>query len=187
LYSGRLSVNLLNPEPTPAYLEGNTFFGGAGDIFTVAAAGMSQSDGVGSATNRSDYKVYDLDFLYELAIAGGSAFDLSGAYYKYDYAVSAFNADAAGGAGIGAPGKAYALEAEYLIGQKVGVGKFQPFLRYQKFDYDAGGSTKYTEAGVQYIIKGDDAKLAAFYAHDDESGTGKPSSNTLKLALQLQF
>lgn len=190
LYSGRLSVNVLNPEPTPAYLEGSTFFGGAGDIFTVAVAGMSQSDGVGTAANRSDYKVYDIDFLWELPIAGGSAFDLSGAYYKYDYALGAYDAEAAlvgSPAGIVPPGKAYALETEYLIGQKVGIGKFQPFLRYQKYDYDAGGSTKYTEAGVQYIIKGDDAKLAAFYAHDDESGTGKPSTNTIKLALQLQF
>ena len=187
LFAGRLAVNFLSPEPAPAYLEGSTYFGGAGNIFTVGLAGMSQSDGVGSTTAHSDYKVYNLDFLYELPIDGGSALDVSGAYYKYDYSVAAFAADVSGGAGIVKPGKADLLEAEYLFGPKVGVGRFQPFARYQKYDYDSGGSAKLSDVGVNYIIKGADAKLSAFYIHDDESNTGTPSSNTIKVAFQLQF
>ena len=187
LYAGRLAYNFLTPEPTPGYYEGSSYFGTAGEILTLAVAGMSQSAGVGNTSASSSYQVYDIDAFYELPLAGGAALDLSGAYYKYDYSVAAFAVDATGGAGISAPGKAYLLEGGYLIGEKVGVGRFQPFLRYQKFDHDAGGSGKLTDFGVNYIVKGSDAKFSAFYAHNDESGTGAPSSNTLKLAFQLQF
>ncbi len=193
LFAGRLAVNLLNPEPAPAHLSGNTYYGSAGQILTVAAAGMSQANGVGTNTTYADYKVYNLDFLWELPVAGGSALDVSGAYYKYDYPVAAYAADvtlatSGGGSGnISPPGKAYMLEGGYYFGEKVGLGRFQPFARYQKYDYDAGGTAKRSDFGVNYIIKGSDAKLSAFYIKDDESGTPVPSSNTIKLALQLQF
>lgn len=185
LYAARVAYNFLNPEPAPAYLEGSTYYGGAGTILTVGLAGMNQSDGVGSVTTAASYKAYNADVLFELPLAGGGALDLGGAYYKYDYPVAAYSADVTAGSGITPPGKAYMAEAEYLFGDKVGVGRFQPFLRYQKYDLDSGGSNKRSEVGVNYIIKGADARLAAFYVHDELAA--QPSSNTIRIAYQLQF
>ncbi|MDE3010190.1 MAG: porin [Pseudomonadota bacterium] len=189
LYAGRLAYNFLAPEPTPAYYEGSTYFGTAGTILTATVAAMSQSDGVGNSTIKSDYRASNLDLFFELPVAGGGALNLLGAYYKYDYSTAAYTADYSGDNGISPPGKAYLLEGGYLFGNKVGMGRFQPFARYQKYDLDAGGTVKHTDFGVHYVIKGADARLSAFYVKDDQSGTGTTSvsSNAIKLAFQLQF
>jgi len=189
LYAGRLAYNFLDPEPTPAYYEGSTYFGGAGTILTATVAGMSQSAGVGDSTTKSDYRAYNLDLFFELPVAGGGALNLLGAYYKYDYSTSAYAVDFSNGNGISPPGKAYLLEAGYLFGDKVGIGRFQPFARYQKYDLDAGGTIKHTDVGLHYVIKGSDARLSAFYVKNDESGVGTTGVGTsaIKLAFQLQF
>ena len=190
LYSARVAYNFLNPEPAPGYLTGSTYFGTAGDIFTLAAAGMTQSDGVGSSAVRSDYQVWDLDALLELPSADGT-FDASAAFYHYGYRYAAYTADASSDAGISMPGTAYLAQVGYLIAQKVGPGQFQPFARWQHMSYDASqGSQSKVDVGTHYVLKGADARLSLFYVRDEYSGAlgnSHPNTNTIKVALQLQY
>lgn len=66
LFTGRLAYSFFEAEaePAPAYYVANTYYGEK-DIFTVGAAFFSQSDGVGTVTNRGDYQSWNLDALFE--------------------------------------------------------------------------------------------------------------------------
>src|SRR6185436_8974904 len=63
-YSARLSYAFWDPEPAPAYLTGG-WFGGSKDILTVALAGYTQKDGVGTAASPGKLEIWNIDVLFE--------------------------------------------------------------------------------------------------------------------------
>ena len=65
-------------------------------------------------------------------------------------------------------------------------GQFQPFARYQRFNADgANPDTKTTEAGVNYVIEGANARVSATYSKTTR--TASADSNAFVVGLQLQF
>lgn len=192
LFAGRVAYAFLDAEPAPAYYVGNTYYG-SNDIFTVGAAFMSQKDGVGTALAKGDYRSWNIDALFEKKIAGGGALTLEGAYYDYDtdgvsdtsLAVIAAcgGQDNCGGA---VEGKSYLATAAFLIPGKVGMGQFQPFVRYQKFNPEASASTDIDryDLGVHYVIAGHNARISAVYSDTD---TGPTKTNKFVLGVQLMY
>lgn len=167
LYATRVAYHFLDPEPAPAYLTGSTYYGAA-DIFTVAVAAQYQKDGVGSVTVRDDYAAYTVDVLYEKRLEAGLV-TLEAAAYDYDFSQTAARADVSGGV---TAGNAYLVGGAFMFPQKVGIGKFAPFARYQTFDADRGAAiakTKQTDVGVHYVIDGFNARLAATYSNLERS------------------
>ena len=70
-----------------------------------------------------------------------------------------------------------------------GEPKFRPHVRYQMFDEDVTPSrtVSQTDIGVDYIMKGHDARLTLNYAmFDDDLGAGTDWSE-IRVGLQLQF
>ena len=200
LYAGRLAYAFWDAEPAPAYYTGSTYYG-ANDILTVGVAGMFEKDGVGVAAAPGDYKAYNVDVLMEKKLGGG-ALTLEGAYYKYDLgsvldcnsgepgspACPAAGADANVGGQV--KSKAYYVTAAYLIPGKVGWGQFQPFTRYQKLDRDVSNTTKkQLDVGVNYVIKGHNARITAVFSKVKDDALPSPQNDTNKFILgtQLQF
>jgi hypothetical protein len=69
-------------------------------------------------------------------------------------------------------GKAGLISAGFLFPQKFGWGQFQPYVRYQKFDRTLSNtSTKTTDYGLNYIIKGPNAKVVAQYSTMEDTMT----------------
>ena len=89
LLAGRFAYNFLSMENNPAYYTSSTYYGGGGDIFTVALSAQHQSDGVGSATNPSDFGAVIVDVLYEKVLAGGAVLTAEGEYKAFDADLSA--------------------------------------------------------------------------------------------------
>jgi len=179
-YSGRLIYHAWDPEPAPAYLAGG-WYGGSKDILSFGLGGYTQSDGVGPATAPGSLKIWNADVLFEKKTSAGVP-TLEGAYYKYKVgaldcgagAICAPNTDT--GQNLNVPqadGKAYLFGAAWLFPQKVGWGQFQPYYRYQKFDASAGaaGDIKAQDFGVNYIIKGPNAKVTAQYTKTETVAT----------------
>ena len=196
LWAGRLAFNILDPEPAPAYYTGG-WYGGDKDILTVALAGFSQKDGVGTAARPGDLKVWSADVLFEKRF-GGFVPTIEGAYYKYDLggAVDCSSGEpgsvACGVAGdnIGGQvdGKAYLLGGGLLFTQKIGWGQFQPFIRYQKYDRSLSNTTnKALDFGVNYIIKGPNAKVSAVYSKLEDSRRPAPLDDQWQFLLGVQF
>jgi hypothetical protein len=191
LYAGRVAYNFLEVEDNPAYYTSSTYYGTA-DIFTVGFAAQIQKNGVGTALDKGDYTAWNADVLFEKKVMDGGAVTLEGAYYHYDTDGVIDVSPGFGGSGSTAnvggltQGHAWLASAGVLFPQEVGIGKFQPVLRYQQFKATiADTKTKQYDATLNYIIKGHNARLSAAYAHIDS--TGSSSDDRITAGVQLQF
>lgn len=206
LYAGRLAINLLDPELAPAYYTGSSYFGAA-NIFTIGLVFQHQSDGVGTAAVKGDYNAFNVDALFETKDTGSGSFTAEGAYYHYDTDDTVDVAAGYGGyhnAGGITQGKAYLVGVAYLFPQQVGWGKFQPYVRFQKFEGDKITGTgsaaapqlwdsdlKQYDVGVNYVIAGPNAKISATWS-DYKADSGDPAvasvdRNAFVLGVQVQF
>jgi hypothetical protein len=87
-------------------------------------------------------------------------------------------------------GKSYLGTLALLFPQKVGWGYFQPFVRYQKQERDVSSTTnKGTDYGVNYLIKGFNAKVSAVYTNLDDTrlAPGKTRNDQFVLGVQLNY
>jgi len=191
LYAGRIVYNFWDVEDNPGYYESSTYYGTA-DILTIGIVGQSQKDGVGTLSKSGDFTAWNVDGLLEKKAFGGGAVTLEGAYYHYNTGgvtdvPSNFNsAGATANVGGITQGEAYLISAGLLFPQEIGIGKFQPVVRYQEFDASLTHiDTRQTDASLNYIIKGHKARLSLDYAHVET--TGQHSSDQVTGGLQLQF
>lgn len=190
LFAGRVAYAFLDPEPAPAYYTASTYYG-AKDIFTVGLAFMQQSDAVGTSAAKGDYLAYSLDVLFEKSLAAAGVVTVEGAYYDYDTdnTVDATPAQCAtaslsNNCGGKVQGTAYMLGGAYLIPGEVGIGRFQPFVRYQKFEPDSAATTEVMDLGVNYVIKGHDARITGMYSKTE---VGAVDTDRFVVGVQLQY
>ena len=205
LYGVRIAYNFLTPEKNPGYYTSSTYFGGGGDIFTLAFAGQHQEDGAGTITNPGDFSGMSVDMLFEKVL--GNKNTVSG-YNKYggvvtieaeykvfdsDYNTAAFTDG--GTCFCMFDGDAWTATALYLFPQKTGVGQFQPYIRLTDVSPDNSSDRDEFEVGVNYIISGHNARIAAFYQSGDietkglnyAPGVTGADVDTFQIAFQLQF
>jgi hypothetical protein len=198
LYAGRLHVNFLDPEPAPAYYLGGTY-GGSKDILSVGIAGFTQADGVGTAATPGNLKILSADFLFEKKFAFGVPTIELGAY-KYDLgALDCGSGEpgapvcVGGGDNVGGQvdGKAYLIGAAWLIPGVYGWGQFQPFVRYQRYKRTVSSTkNEATDFGVNYVIKGPNAKLSLMYSKLEDSRilpVANRKQDRFLLGAQLQY
>ena len=123
---------------------------------------------------------------------------LEGAYYKYKVGAVDCGSGEPGatvcpvGNNIGGQvdGKAYLLGASFMILPKVGWGHFQPFVRYQKYERTLSNTTsKALDFGINYIIKGPNAKVSLTYSKFEDSRLVAPANDVdqIVLGVQLQY
>jgi hypothetical protein len=178
-YSGRLVWHVLDPEPAPAHLAGG-WFGGSKDLLSIGLAGYTQQDGVGSAAAPGKLTIWNTDLLFEKKFSIGVP-TVELAYYQYKLGALDCNSGVPGApvcfpagpntnSGGMADGKAWMGGLGFLFPQKIGWGQFQPFIRYQEFKRSVGSTTrKETDFGINYIIKGPNAKISAMYTKFDDN------------------
>jgi hypothetical protein len=71
---------------------------------------------------------------------------------------------------------------------KVGWGQFQPFVRYQKFERDLSNTTsKAYDFGVNYIIRGPDAKISLMYTKLDDTRLRPADTDIRRFTLGVQL
>jgi hypothetical protein len=191
LFAGRLAYNIWDVEDNPGYYESSTYYGAA-NILTIGLVGQSQKAGVGTLAQHGDYTAWNVDALMERKVLKGGAVTLEGAYYHYDTGGVIDVATSFGGAGatanVGgvAQGHAYLASAGFLFPAVVGIGKFQPVVRYQEADATLTHvTTKQTDASLNYIIKGHNARLSIDYAHTTVSNA--QARDAVTAGVQLQF
>lgn len=177
LVAARLQYDFWTPNGAPAFYTGSTTFGAA-DVLSVGVAAQYQKDGAVSATSTGDYTGWNLDGLMEKKVGPG-AVTAEGAYYKYDTDGVIKSED----------GTAYLLGLGYIFNEVFGWGRFQPHVRYQKFDRDdnpvLAADKKQYDFGLNYVIDGFNAKLAATYSKVEQT-TGKEVDKFI-VGVQLQF
>ena len=168
----------------PGFYSGSTYFGSK-KITTVNLAMHHENDGVGTAADQGDFTGYSADVLIERTLGNGAVVDLEGAYYDWD-------TDNKSDATI-TQGNSFFVLASYLIPGKSSIGgiegQFQPYTRYQGYNRDMKndtgrtGYTSNTEAGVNYVIDGFNAKVTALWSRADD--VTKVDSYILGMQFQL--
>jgi hypothetical protein len=191
-YSGRVAYHIWDPEPAPAYLAGG-WYGGSKDILTIGLGGFSQKDAAGANTPPvvGKLNIWNVDVLFEKKFSIGVP-TLEGAYYEYG--VHAPDGVPAGrlygpGFGVATPGKSQLLGAAWLFNGKVGWGQLQPFYRYQIYKPDIVGLTdsKQQDFGVNYIIKGPNAKVTAEFSQLEFGPVPGTKQDRFILGVQLVY
>jgi hypothetical protein len=167
LYAGRVVANLLAPEP--GYYNSSTYYGEK-NILAVGFAFQHQSDVVFVAPNNFEgFTGYNVDLLFEKKLNAGTV-SLEGAWYNYDYQ------------GQFGDGSGYLAEGGFLFGKPLGIGKLQPYFRYQDFQ-----DANVLDTGLNYIIRGHSARLSAFWTQADSSVPGDQKTNKFTVGTQFQF
>ncbi|MFN4329190.1 MAG: porin [Limnobacter sp.] len=186
LYATRVAYHFWDVEPAPAYLTASTYYGAA-DILTVAVSYQTQKNGVGTNLIKDDYTAMSADVLMEKRLKAG-VLTLEGATYSYAFSQAAANVDVTKAATGIVAGDAYLLGAAFLFPEKVGIGKIQPFVRYQKFEADPGVAvlvTKQSDIGSHYVIDGFNARLGLTYSNLER--TGLKDQNSVILSMQYIY
>jgi hypothetical protein len=170
LYAGRVVANFFDPEP--GYYNSSTYYGEK-NILALGAAFQHQADVVLVNGQPDSFTGYNFDLLFEKKLGMG-AVSLEGAWYNYDYQ------DQAG------DGSGYFAEGAYLFGKQVGIGKFQPYFRYQDFKaVSTSDSANIIDTGVNYVIRGHQARVSAFWSQFDPKVGEK--TNRFTAGAQFQF
>lgn len=200
LFAGRVEYNFLDPEPSPAYYTASTYYGKV-DILAIGLAGQYETDGVGTAQQKGDYKAWNVDGLFEKKIGHNArygVYTLEGAYYQYytggvkDIAAG-YNQHSSDYGNIGGinNGTAFLASTAYLIPYKLGWGRVQPLVRYQEFrfkkDMYGPGNPKNTQfdAGANYVMDGHNLRFTFDYVHYKAADTR--ASNAFLLGMQFQY
>jgi hypothetical protein len=176
LFSGRLNLALLSPEP--GYYSSSSYFGQK-QIVAIGVGAQAQKDGsnafvVDPTTGAlslgvaEDYSLLNADVLAELQVGGGT---LTGeaAVYKFSGAASAAPVDLS-----------FFVLASYLLPFNVGSGRLQPLIRYQgTVDPDMN----MLDIFMGYILKGPALRIHAGYQRTD-MGNGV-TGNAVQLGTQI--
>lgn len=144
----------------------NSTYYGEKDLLAVGVAAQDQG-GVKSISG---------DFLMEKKIGGGGAVTVEAEYQKDD--------------GLIAPSKGYYVLGAYTFPEIVGVGKFQPLIKFSKKTFEHGLSPdtdqKTTEVNLNYIIKSFNARISLFYL-STKIDPVNTTDNKFGLGLQIQM
>lgn len=193
LFATRLAYNFWNMEGNPAYYTSSTYYGGAGDVLTLAVSAQTQKDGAGTALDPADFSGYAVDFLMEKVLPAGGVVTLEGEYKDFDVDLTPAalaDTDPDDKCFCLFDGDAYFVTAGYLFSEAVGLGKFQPYVRFNENSPSAGDSSELTEYGVNYVIKSHNLRFNANYTTGDAnlSGIAAPEDvDTLTFGVQFQI
>jgi len=211
MYTGRLQWNLLNDEKNPGYYTSGTYYGTAGDILAIAGSVQHQKDGAGSTTlGKSDFTALSVDLLFEKLLPNNmGVFTFNGEFKRFfaNYGQGTANDGAPiTGAGTGNcfcifNGHSWSVYGLWLIPQEIGIGRFQPYVRYTSVSPIYGNNRNEWEPGINYVISGHNARISAFYRYGDLQNFGPAGGNyitgngangnqrvdSFHVALQLQY
>lgn len=171
LYAQRFAYNFWDVEKNPGYYTSGTYYGKGGDILTLAVTNQYQEDGAGTTASPANFRGTTADLLMEKVLPGGGVVTFNGEYKNYGLSSGFTNRNEVEPFDPGVfamfEGNAYDVSGMYLFPQKVGIGQFQPYLRYVNVEPDTSATREVYEAGLNYVIDGHNAKINVSYQYGD--------------------
>jgi hypothetical protein len=175
LFSGRLRLALLDPEPG---FWGNGSYFGEKDLLSIGVGGQFQKHGssvtapMTMVVTDKDYADINVDVLFEKKLPGGAWFTAEGAYYHFNVLDSKISDSLYGLLAYATP--------------TMGVGNLQPMVRYQWEKVKSGTGTNpwNIDGGLSYLIKGPALRLNATYSY---TKIGDVGANAIQLGAQAIF
>ena len=199
MYSGRLTVNLLEAES--GFYNAGTYYGGK-EVVTIGVAGQWQADAVGIVGDKKNWVTYNVDLMIEkkldflkefladtpLETFADGAVTLTGAYYEY------------GRGGYAGEGNGAMFVGAYTYPEVIGWGLIQPNVRLQFFGGDKDMTRNPStvdihrwDVGVNYVISGHNARISIVYTstQTEDVKVSGPEDRTIMhmftVGTQIQF
>ncbi|WP_288131409.1 hypothetical protein [Microbulbifer sp.] len=186
LYAARFAYNFLNMESNPGYYTSSTYYGGLGNIFTLALSMQSQEDGVGSDASAGDFSGWTIDMLSETVLDAGGVVTLEAEYKSLDADYTLASQPMAGDCFCLFDGESAFATAAYLFPGNVGPGKFQPYLRLVENRPSDADSSSATELGLNYVVNGHNTRVNLSYVSGDANASGYTGADVDALSLGMQ-
>jgi hypothetical protein len=196
MFSGRIVLNLLDPEP--GYYNASTYYGEK-DILAIGATLMHRSGALfdAVAAEAVDFTGWSIDGLFETKLANGGVVTIEAAYYNFndnDGAISGGGPVTLPPSGGNRQGDSFFVLSSYLFPREFCLlsvnGQFQVMGRYQRYDREAiggggGGMDDQVDLQVNYIMFGHNARISAVWSRLDTEATS--DIDTLTIGTQVQF
>jgi hypothetical protein len=190
--TARMHLSLLDPETDYGYLSN---YLGTRSVLTFGVAYDYQADvayaNFPARTNPVDYKAWTADMLFEYPTRTGT-YVLSAAYFDYD-TDNAINASPDPTLPVTSQLKAYYVKGAYLLPHKVGIGRLQPYFRYENSDYGVNSGLfdqEWVGGGINYYIDGQNLRFTLEYARitfDQQSPTDPSLQDYSQATLAFQL
>ena len=190
LFAGRFAYNFLNKEDNPGYYTSSTYHGGLGNILTLAVSFQSQSDGVGSSLESGDFFGYTVDLLSETVLGNGDVLTIEAEYKDFDSDFTGPTSPLGGCEFCLFDGDSAFISAAYLFKNEKTYGDFQPYVRFVTNDPSDSDDSDLTEIGLNYVIKGHNARLNVNYSTGDANISGfafEDDVDLLSIGFQIQI
>ncbi len=151
-FTGRFSLNFLEPETS--WFNKGTYLGKK-KVLALGAGFDCQNDLTLNGKSDEDNVGWTVDLFYDHP-AGEGAITLEAAYIdvenvtqtlKYSWLESGDDASM------------YYIQGGYLFPGKIGPGRVQPYFRYERLDVDGKPDTAFPSFGLNYYLKGHDARF----------------------------
>jgi hypothetical protein len=176
-FAGRVAVSLLEPEKS--WFNKGTYIGKK-KVLSLGFGYDTQMDLTLNGREDQDNRVWTADVFFDHPLGEG-AITVEAAYIDIQNCTQTHNfSDLA----AGDDAENWYIQSGYLLPGKVGPGLIQPYVRYETVDVDDKEDTDFMSAGLNYFIKGHNAKISLDYTYvDQDSSREDQSIATFQLAV----
>jgi len=174
-YVGRVAVNLLEPET--GWFNKGTYLGKK-EVLSVGVGCDTQNDLTLNNMPNEDNRVWTADVFFDHPVGDGAVtaeaafIDINNCTQTHNFSNLAAGDDA----------ETWYAQAGYMLPCELGSGRLQPYVRFETVNVNGKDDTDYRSAGVNYYLKGHNAKVSLDYTNVDHKG---PMSNVGIVTFQM--
>jgi hypothetical protein len=181
-FAGRLAVSLLEPET--GWFNMGTYLGKK-KVLSLGVGFQSQEDLTLGGIEGEDNQVWTADVFFDHPVGGG-AVTFEAAYIDIENCTET-QPQAYTDLAAGDDATNWYVNVGYLIPGNVGPGSIQPYFRYETVDVDEKHDTDFFSGGLNYYLKGHDAKFTADYMHVDPDNSEKDDRGIFTFQITVGF
>jgi len=157
-FVGRVAVNLLEPEK--GWFNKGTYLGKK-KVLSLGFGYDTQNDLTLNGREDQDNRVWTADVFFDHPLGCG-ALTAEAAYIDIQNCTQTHNFSELA---AGDDAKNWYIQSGYLLPGKIGPGRLQPYVKYEAVDVDDKDDTEFITAGLNYFVKGHNAKVSMDYTY----------------------
>jgi hypothetical protein len=179
-FVGRVSLSVLEPET--GWFNKGTYLGKK-KVLSFGLGFDSQDDLTLGGLEGEDNQVWTADVFFDHPVGDG-AVTFEAAYIDIESGTQTHNfSDLA----AGDDAENWYVNAGYLFPGTLGIGRVQPYIRYETIDVDKKDETDFVSGGVNYYMKGHNCKISADYTHVDQDSDSRDDQDLFTFQITVGF
>ena len=176
-FAGRVALNLLEPEKN--WFNMGTYLGKK-KVLSLGLGCDTQNDLTLNGREDQDNLVWTADVFFDHPLGGG-AITAEAAYIDIQNCTQTHNFSELA---AGDDAQNWYIQSGYLLPGNIGPGRLQPYVKYEAVDVDDKDDTEFITAGLNYFVKGHNAKVSMDYTYVGQDSDRKDQSiATFQLAV----